>query len=40
MNFPSNHYLWARPSIVAQADVLLALDVGDLFSVVGPYPIA
>jgi acetolactate synthase-1/2/3 large subunit len=35
MNFPSNHYLWSRPSIVAQADVLLALDVGDLFSVVG-----
>jgi thiamine pyrophosphate-dependent acetolactate synthase large subunit-like protein len=35
MNFPSNHYLWSSPIAVTQADVLLALDVGDLFSVVG-----
>jgi acetolactate synthase-1/2/3 large subunit len=35
MNFPSNHYLWSPLSVVTQADVLLALDVGDLFSVVG-----
>jgi acetolactate synthase I/II/III large subunit len=32
MNFPTNHYLNATPAVVANADVLLALDVGDLFS--------
>ena len=35
MNFPSNHYLWSLPFVVTQADVLLALDVGDLLPVVG-----
>ena len=35
MNFPSNHHLWSPAFVVTQADVLLALDVGDLFSVVG-----
>jgi thiamine pyrophosphate-dependent acetolactate synthase large subunit-like protein len=34
MNFPTNHYLNATPAVVPDADVLLALDVGDLFSTV------
>jgi acetolactate synthase I/II/III large subunit len=40
MNFPTNHHLYAafdRP-LIAQADVILALEVGDLFSLVGDVP--
>jgi acetolactate synthase I/II/III large subunit len=40
MNFPTNHHLYAafdRGSI-AQADVILGLEVGDFFSVVGDVP--
>jgi acetolactate synthase I/II/III large subunit len=35
MNFPTNHYLWAPGSVVADADVILALDVGNLFGLFG-----
>ncbi len=38
MNFPTNHYLWTQLPVVAQADLVLALDVGDLFSVFGAVP--
>jgi acetolactate synthase-1/2/3 large subunit len=38
MNFPTNHYLWSQPNAIPRADVILALDVGDLFSVVGEVP--
>ncbi len=34
MNFPTNHYLWSPPTVVGGADVILALDVGDLFGTV------
>ena len=40
MNFPTNHHLYAafdRP-MIAQADVILGLEVGDFFSVVGDVP--
>jgi acetolactate synthase I/II/III large subunit len=38
MNFPTNHYLWASERAVADADVVLALDVGDLFGLFGAVP--
>lgn len=38
MNFPTNHYLWSDESVLGEADMLLALDVGDLFSVVASLP--
>lgn len=38
MNFPTNHYLWSQLPVAWQADVILALDVGDLFGVVGGVP--
>jgi acetolactate synthase I/II/III large subunit len=38
MNFPTNHYLWSQLPVAWQADVILALDVGDLFDVVGDVP--
>jgi len=38
MNFPTNHYLWSQVPVAWQADVILALDVGDLFDVVGDVP--
>jgi len=34
MNFPTNHYLNGSNPMIADADVLLALDPGDLFSTV------
>jgi len=34
LNFPTNHYLWSPLPVVASADVILALDVGDLFGTV------
>jgi acetolactate synthase I/II/III large subunit len=34
MNFPTNHYLNASPAVTAQADLILALDPGDLFGIV------
>jgi acetolactate synthase-1/2/3 large subunit len=40
MNFPTNHHLYAAfdRGSVAQADVILGLEVGDFFSVVGDVP--
>jgi acetolactate synthase-1/2/3 large subunit len=38
MNFPTNHHLWQQLPVISTADVVLALDVGDLFSVVGDVP--
>jgi acetolactate synthase I/II/III large subunit len=38
MNFPTNHYLWSQLPVAWQADLILALDVGDLFDVVGDVP--
>jgi thiamine pyrophosphate-dependent acetolactate synthase large subunit-like protein len=38
MNFPTNHYLWAPLPVVASADVVLALDVGDLYGTLGEVP--
>jgi thiamine pyrophosphate-dependent acetolactate synthase large subunit-like protein len=38
MNFPTNHYLWSQVPVAWQADLILALDVGDLFDVVGDVP--
>ena len=35
MNFPTNHHLWSGLPAIANADVVLALDVGDLFGTVG-----
>jgi len=35
MNFPTNHYLWSQLPVAWEADLILALDVGDLFDVVG-----
>ncbi|MEQ5842853.1 thiamine pyrophosphate-binding protein [Paraburkholderia acidicola] len=38
MNFPTNHYLnqtWLQSQLIPQADVILALDVGDLWGVTG-----
>jgi acetolactate synthase-1/2/3 large subunit len=38
MNFPTNHYLnqtWLQTPLIAQADVILALEVGDLWGVTG-----
>lgn len=34
MNFPTNHYLYGAPPMVSAADVVLALDVGDLWGTV------
>jgi thiamine pyrophosphate-dependent acetolactate synthase large subunit-like protein len=34
MNFPTNHYLCGSRPMASEADLILALDVGDLFSVV------
>jgi thiamine pyrophosphate-dependent acetolactate synthase large subunit-like protein len=34
MNFPTNHYLNSSPAVTAQADLILALDPGDLFGIV------
>ena len=34
MNFPTNHYLNGSNPMIADADLILALDPGDLFSVV------
>jgi acetolactate synthase-1/2/3 large subunit len=34
MNFPTNHYLNGSNPMVAEADLILALDPGDLFSIV------
>ena len=38
MNFPTNHYLWSQLPVAWEADLILALDVGDLFDVVGDVP--
>jgi acetolactate synthase I/II/III large subunit len=40
MNFPTNHHLYAAfdRQLVTQADVILGLELGDLFSVVGDVP--
>lgn len=38
MNFPTNHYLWSGLPAVGNADVVLALDVGDLFGTVADVP--
>jgi acetolactate synthase-1/2/3 large subunit len=38
MNFPTNHYLWTQLPVVNNADVVLALDVGDLFGTVAEVP--
>jgi thiamine pyrophosphate-dependent acetolactate synthase large subunit-like protein len=40
MNFPTNHHLYAAfdRGMLAQADVILGLEVGDFFSVVGDVP--
>ncbi|MBR8094674.1 thiamine pyrophosphate-binding protein [Burkholderia cenocepacia] len=41
MNFPTNHYLnqtWLKSELVAQADVILALEVGDLWGLTGTVP--
>ena len=40
MNFPTNHHLYAAfdRQLIAQADVILGLEVGDFFSVVGDVP--
>jgi acetolactate synthase-1/2/3 large subunit len=40
MNFPTNHYLNQsfNRALVGQADVVLALEVGDLFGVIGDVP--
>lgn len=38
MNFPTNHYLWSQLPVVNGADVILALDVGDLFGTVADVP--
>ncbi|MEQ5842969.1 thiamine pyrophosphate-binding protein [Paraburkholderia acidicola] len=38
MNFPTNHYLnstWRQRALLEQADVILALEVGDLWGVTG-----
>ena len=38
MNFPTNHYLnltWQQGSLISQSDVVLALEVGDLWGVTG-----
>lgn len=34
MNFPTNHYCNASPAVANRADVILALDPSDLFSIV------
>lgn len=34
MNFPTNHYLNGSPAVMARADLILALDPGDLFGIV------
>ncbi len=34
MNFPTNHYLNGSQPMIAEADLILALDPGDLFSIV------
>jgi thiamine pyrophosphate-dependent acetolactate synthase large subunit-like protein len=34
MNFPTNHYLNGAMPMVAEADLVLGLDLGDLFSIV------
>lgn len=38
MNFPTNHYLWSSAALIPSADLILALDVGDLFDVVADVP--
>lgn len=38
MNFPTNHYLFASEAVVSSADLIVALDVGDLFSTVADLP--
>ncbi|XUW93570.1 thiamine pyrophosphate-binding protein (plasmid) [Burkholderia sp. M6-3] len=41
MNFPTNHYLnqtWLKSELVAQADVILALEVGDVWGLTGTVP--
>ena len=40
MNFPTNHHLYAAfdRQLITQADVILGLEVGDFFSVVGDVP--
>ncbi|HXF34691.1 MAG TPA: thiamine pyrophosphate-dependent enzyme [Candidatus Acidoferrales bacterium] len=38
MNFPTNHYLWSLPGVIGSSDVILALDVGDLFGTVAEVP--
>jgi thiamine pyrophosphate-dependent acetolactate synthase large subunit-like protein len=38
MNFPTNHYLnrtWQQVALISKADVILALEVGDLWGVTG-----
>ncbi|HTJ28229.1 MAG TPA: thiamine pyrophosphate-dependent enzyme [Candidatus Limnocylindria bacterium] len=35
MNFPTNHHLWQQLPVIAEADLVLALDVGDLFNTLG-----
>jgi acetolactate synthase I/II/III large subunit len=38
LNFPTNHYLSSSRAVAVNADLILALDVGDLFSIVNELP--
>jgi thiamine pyrophosphate-dependent acetolactate synthase large subunit-like protein len=38
MNFPTNHYLNGSNPMASEADLILALDCGDLFSIVNELP--
>jgi acetolactate synthase I/II/III large subunit len=35
MNFPTNHHLWSTAALIPSADLIVALDVGDLFMTLG-----